>query len=84
MDIEDELFSTKDFYLACFLKVKGLKLIGVDKIEYGKDFYFKFERIPNLDNLITSFYADKEDVSANRFIDAIRALKALIHNIKER
>jgi len=82
MDTGEEIFKTKDFYLSCFLKVKGLKLMGVDKTEYGKDFYFRFERIPNLDDLITSFYADGEDVSANRFINAIRDLKALVHNIK--
>ena len=82
MKTGEDIFKTKDFYLTCFLKVKGLKLIGVDKIEYSKDFYFKFERIPNLDDLITGFYADREVVSANRFVNSIRDVRSLIHNIK--
>jgi len=82
MDSEDELFETRDFYLAAFLKVKNIKLVKA--VKQGELLIFCFEKNDNLEELITNFYADSEDVSANRLINAIRDLKALKYNIKER
>lgn len=77
---ENEVFKTKDFYLACFLKTKDIKLIKTSK--EGNISFFYFENEGNIEELITSFYGDNEMVPANKFINAIRDLKALIHNIK--
>ena len=80
MDIEDEFFETKDFYLACFLKARDRKLLKATK--EGKLATFYFENKDDLKELIANFYNDSEMVSANRLINAIRDLKSLVHNIK--
>ena len=73
------IFNTKDFYLACFLKAKDIKLVRTEKT--GNLAHFYFEGDGSLEDLITSFYNDREEISANRFVNAIRDLKALVHNI---
>ena len=80
MNIRDDLFSTSDFYLAVLLKTKNIKLIKT--IKQGNKGIFYFEDKGNLEELINSFYNDSEMVSANRFINSLRDLKALVHNIK--
>ncbi len=80
MRIKDELFSTTDFYLACFLKALDIKLIKA--IWLGNKVVFSFRNKGNMEEIITSFYSDNEMVSANKFINAIRDLKALTHNLK--
>lgn len=79
MNDEDKFFSTKDFYLACFLKVKNLRLVKTTKEDSIATFYF--EKVSGLEKLITDFYSNVEMVSAIDFINSIRDLKALIHNI---
>lgn len=76
---ENEVFKTKVFYLTCFLKAKGLKLIRTYK--KGNITFFCFEYKRNIGELITGFYSSSEMVSANRFINAIRDLKALVYNL---
>ena len=76
---EKKIFETKDFYLACFLKAKDIKLVKTEKI--GNLAHFYFEDDSAIEDLITSFYNDSECISANRFVNAIRDLKALVHNI---
>lgn len=80
MNIRDELFSTTDFYLAALLKTKDIKLIKA--IRQGTKISFYFRNKGNIEEVITSFYSDNEMVLANKFINAIRDLKALTHNIK--
>lgn len=79
MNIRDDLFGTSDFYLAAFLKAKDIKLVRT--VKQGNKAIFNFEDKDNLEELINSFYNDNEMVSANRFVNSIRDLKALSHNI---
>jgi len=75
---EDKTFKTKDFYLACFLKAKDIKLIRTEKAGSIVIFHFESKKI---EDLINGFYNDQEMISANKFINSIRDLKALVHNI---
>ena len=79
MNDEDKFFSTKDFYLACFLKVKNVRLVKTTKEDNIATFHF--EKVEDIAKLITDFYNNVESVSAIDFINSIRDLKALIHNI---
>jgi len=75
-----ELFSTRDFYLSAFLKTKDIKLVRT--VRQGRITIFYFNNENGLEQLITSFYANGEEVNANRFVNSIRDLKSLVHNIK--
>ena len=75
---ENKVFKTRDFYLACFLKAKDIKLIRTEKTGNIAIFHFESRKI---EDLITGFYNDQEIISANKFINSIRDLKALVHNI---
>ena len=75
---ENKVFKTRDFYLACFLKAKDIKLIRTEKTGNIAIFHFENEKI---EDLINGFYNDQEIISANKFINSIRDLKALVHNI---
>ena len=72
-------YKTKDFYLACYLKAIGIRLIRVNKEAYVA--YFCFESSPEIKKIITGFYNSTDKVSANTLINAIRDLKALIYNL---
>jgi len=79
MNIKDELFSTSDFYLAALLKARDTKLIKA--IKQGNKVIFYFEDKGNIKELITGFYNNSEKVLAGKFVNSIRDLKALSHNI---
>lgn len=70
-------YFTTDFYLAAFLKAKGLKLIEAIK-ENGRS-TFVFEDDMQRDNLIKDFY-NKGLVEASLFKNALQDLKAIIHS----
>ena len=72
-------YKTKDFYLACYLKAAGLKLLRVDKKSSIAFFYFKSSS--DLKNIITGFYNSEDKVSANNLVNSIKDLKALIYNL---
>ena len=77
----NEVFKTRDFYLACFLRAKGLELI--DAIENLDGYvYFSFSKTEETDDLIIRFYSNKESVNVNQFINSIRDIRALIHNFR--
>ena len=76
---ENKLFKTRDFYLACFLKAKGLMLEKTVMDSGIATFCFKDVEVA--EDLVPIFYGGLEEVSVNRFVNAIRDLKALIHNI---
>ena len=63
-----------------FVKTKDIKLIKTTR--QGNKVIFYFENKGNIEEVITSFYSDNEMVPANKFVNAIRDLKALTHNIK--
>lgn len=70
-------YFTTDFYLAAFLKAKGLKLIEAIK-ENGRS-TFVFEDDMQRDNLIKDFY-NNGLVEASLFKNALQDLKAIIHS----
>ncbi|MCJ7665537.1 MAG: DUF5659 domain-containing protein [Actinobacteria bacterium] len=76
---KNKTFNTKDFFLACFLKAKDVRLVKTEKT--GNLAHFCFEEDKSLEELITGFYNDRASIFANRFVNAIRDLKALVHNI---
>ena len=78
----NELFETKDFYLACFLKAKGIKLLNASG-EKIRDIVFTFQ-LENSEKLINDFYNESELIPSIKFVNAIRDLKALSHSIKKR
>lgn len=80
MENKDKYFATRDFYLACFLRAKGVRLIRA--IKQNKITTFHFENNNNIESLTTNFYNDSEMVSALKFIEAVRALRAYSYNIK--
>lgn len=70
-------YFTTDFYLAAYLKAKGLKLIEAIK-EKGRS-TFVFEDDMQRGNLIKDFY-NNGLVEASLFKNALQDLKAIIHN----
>jgi len=72
----NEVFETKDFYLACFLKAKGIKLLKASG-EKIKDIIFTFQ-LENSEKLINDFYNENELIPAIKFVNAIRDLKGII------
>lgn len=79
MNRDNDVYMTRDFYLSCFLKTKGLKLVKVTRD--GKVAEFHFESSEEMNQIIIAFYNGSEMVSAITFINSIRDLKAFIHNI---
>ena len=79
---ENEIYSTKDFYLAAFLKAKDLKLLKTVKSIKKNEFYFCFLEDGDTREIINNFYSGAGTVSAAKFVNAIRDLKALIYNLK--
>jgi len=81
MENESKIFSTKDFYLASLLRAKDIRLIEVTKEGNLTAFHFEKKNEDELAKLITNFYNNTEMVLANRFVNSLRDLKALSHNI---
>ncbi|MBN2073625.1 MAG: hypothetical protein JW770_06750 [Actinobacteria bacterium] len=80
MNMKTGMFSTRDFYLACFLKARDIRLIRTER--RGSILVFFFEDSGKLQQMIARFYSNEEEVPASRFVNAIRDLKALVHNVK--
>ena len=72
-------YSTRDYYIASFLKARGFKLVATDK--NGKDIYFIFEGRQEIENILPGFYNGTEKVVAIDLTTAIRNIKSLLHNI---
>ena len=72
-------YSTRDYYIASFLKARGFKLVATDK--NGKDVYFIFEGKEEIENILPGFYNGTEKVIAIELTTAIRNIKSLLHNI---
>ncbi|MCL5772448.1 MAG: DUF5659 domain-containing protein [Actinobacteria bacterium] len=72
-------YSTKDYYIASFLKAKGFKLVATNK--KGKDVYFIFEGKEKIENILPGFYNGTEKVIAIDLTTAIRNIKSMLHNI---
>ena len=71
-------YATTDFYLSCFLKAKGIRLIDLER--EGRRTTFVFEDIKGRKQLIKDFYNDGI-VEVNAFKNAIQDLRAAIYNL---
>ena len=72
-------YSTRDYYIASFLKAKGFKLAATNK--KGRDIYFIFEGKEEIEKILPGFYSGTEKVVAIDLTTAIRNIKSLLHNI---
>ena len=79
MNLEGDIFETKDFYFACFLKAKGLRLERTFK--EGNIIFFYFKGKQEIKELIQRYFNGSESVVAVNFVNAIRDLKTLSFNI---
>ena len=72
-------YSTKDYYIASFLKAKGFKLVNTNK--KGRDIYFIFKDKEKIEKILPGFYNGTEKVVAIDLTTAIRNIKSMLHNI---
>ena len=70
-------YATADFYLACYLKATGTKLLDAQR--EGRRTIFIFEDRPDRRELLRAFYNDGQ-VPINAFTHAIQDLKGVIYN----
>jgi hypothetical protein len=71
-------YETRDFYLACFLRFAGYKLI--DLRDEGPRKIFVFRDRPSRREDVLAFYGDGAKVPPLGFSNTIRDMKALLHN----
>jgi hypothetical protein len=74
---DGQRYETSDFYLASFLKARGMRL--ADTTREGRRVTFVFEDRDDRRGLVASFYNDGQ-VGVNAFTHAIQDLKAVVHN----
>jgi Domain of unknown function (DUF5659) len=73
-----DVFETRDFYLACFLRCSGYDLIGL-RAE-GQRKVFVFGDRPTRRDDVLAFYADGAAVPPLAFSSTIKDMKSLLHN----
>ncbi len=71
-------YSTGDFWLAAFLRVKGIKLIDVKK-EHNRS-VFLFEDTENRESYLKAFY-NNALIEVGSLKTAVQDLKSLIHSL---
>ena len=71
-------FETRDFYLACFLRCTGYELL--DLRDEGPRKVFVFQDRPARRDDVMAFYGEVGSVRPLAFAEAIKDMKALIHN----
>ena len=71
-------FETRDFYLACFLRCTGYKLIDLRAEGRRKVFVFRDRSTRRKD--VMAFYGDEAAVPPLTFSSIIKNMKALLHN----
>jgi len=74
----NETYSTIDFWLAAYLRVKGLKLINVKKENNRSVFIFK--DIESREDYIKDFY-NNALVEVGSIKTAVQDIKSLIHKL---
>lgn len=82
----NEIYKTKDFYLACYLQAKNIQLVKTERRGNIVIFCFKNRDGNNkkINDYITDFYSDIGMVSANKFVKVIKDFKTLIYNLRDR
>lgn len=71
---QKDTYSVTDLRLAAFLKIKGFKLLRIDRGVNGKG-VFVFRNQPNREKLIMSFLNQEESVEPITYIETQRNLK---------
>lgn len=78
-DVKTNTFDTPDMYTAAYLKAKGFKLARSDK--KGAQVFFYFNDCSAAHEAVRKLFRDNEHVIAIDFINAIKSIKSIIHNI---
>jgi hypothetical protein len=73
------IFETTDFYLACFLRCDGFRLVGVRRD--GPRSVFQFANRADCRAAMLDFFDNEGTVRPLAFAATIKDLKALIHNL---
>jgi len=76
--VREIAFETRDFYLACFLRCTGYKLLDLRAEGRGKVFVFRDRSTRRKD--VMAFYGDEAAVPPLAFSSTIKDMKALLHN----
>lgn len=80
MEIKDEnVFTTRDFYISAFLLTKGYRLESVNR-ENPRQIFFIFNDFEARESLVRDFVFGKASVEPQAFIEKIKALKQLIYS----
>ena len=72
-------FETTDFYLACYLRCDGFRLLGIRR--HGSRSVFQFENRDDREAVTLAFFNNEGTVRPLAYSAAIKDLKALIHNM---
>ncbi len=75
----ENVFETTDFYLACYLRCDGFRLVGIRR--EGPRSVFRFEDRADRQDAILTFFNNEGTVRPLAYSAAIKDLKALIHNL---
>jgi Domain of unknown function (DUF5659) len=76
--VREDVFETRDFYLACFLRCAGYELLDL-RVE-GRRKVFVFQDRPKRRDDVIGFYGKASSVHPLAFATAIKDMKALLHN----
>jgi len=80
----DRKYKTGDLYYAAYLKAAAVEFLGAEpNSDDPRRMDFVFVRPPNLRDLKSQYFTRRAKVSALTFADEIRALKTLVHMLKE-
>jgi hypothetical protein len=74
-------YSASDFYLAAYLKAKGMKLVNFAR--EGRRVTFIFEDQEDRAQWTSDFYNNCGVVQVNPFVHAIQDLKSIIYNMHD-
>jgi hypothetical protein len=74
-----DVFETTDFYLACYLRCDGFRLVGMRRD--GARSVFRFEDRTDRAAVTLAFFNNEGAVRPLAYSAAIKDLKALIHNL---
>ena len=77
-EVED-VFETTDFYLACYLRCDGFRLVGMRR--EGRRSVFRFEDRVDREGVMLAFFNNEGNVRPLAYAAAVKDLKALIHNM---
>ena len=75
----ENVFETTDFYLACYLRCDGFRLVGIRR--EGPRSVFRFEDRADRQDAMLTFFNNEGTVRPLAYSAAIKDLKALIHNL---